>query len=585
MSMYNRKTLMGCLPLVASIMSRTHGVRVTVGGDTAYATPDKQINIPELPLDMTPHNVKMTRGYLDHECGHQRDTDFNVWARARQPFLKDLLNYIEDVRIERKMAEIYPGCRENFNYLNHKLYDRPFAKPSVAMQAAMIPSWICCALYGLDYPKISLCADEIHPEVETAYPGLLNKLEPLIQEAGNCQSTLDAFNVAEEMVKVIRDYLSHLPRVAPPSSSISLNGKGAQPGAGDQSQTESDSEINENSGEQQNSGGQGNSPDLQGHSSANSSEAATQSSAASNSQKDGTEASTCSRDATQSLHDMLTGNHRVHIPESTGERLQQLLNALSANCTRYEAFRVAEPGNTRVEHLMPMLLSGAKAATRVLSTRLRGLLQTMTLSRFSSGRRGKVDGGRLHRLAVNSPKVFARESPSIDTDTLVHILMDRSGSMSDCIGLACSACYATAAALHPIKGVSTAVTVFPADSGYATVTELLKPGQAPHTRFATGVEGYTPMGEAVWWVLQQMIHQPQKRKILLLITDGEPDSRPNALKAFDMAKTLNIELHGIGIGETAEPILDLIQGSRIIHNINELAGAMFAVLQNALTAR
>lgn len=547
MSMYNRKILMGCLPLVASMIGRTHGVRITISGDTAFATPDKQINLPELPLDMSEHHLKMTRGYLDHECGHQRDTDFDCFARARNPFLRDLLNYVEDIRVERKMADIYPGCRDNFDYLNHALYDEPFKLPPVSMQAALIPAWICNALYGLDYPKIHQRAAEVATDLEAVYPGLISRLEPLINEAGNCQSTQDAFGVAQKMMTVIKDYMGTLPRAKTPSTSMALNGK-VQASASGQA-----------GGRQ----GGGSTPGGSG---------------GSGGQQNGS--------ATQSLQDMLNGNHRLAVPRSTGERLSQLLGALSANSSPYEGtFEVAQPDHTGTGHLHPELLSGAKAATMVLATRLRGLLQTMTLSRFSSGRRGKVDGGRLHRIAANNPKVFSRETPSISTDTLVHILMDRSGSMGGCIGLACSACYAVASALYPIKGVTTAVTVFPADLGYATLTELIKPGQAVHTRLATGVAGGTPMGQAVWWVLQQMIHQPQNRKILLIITDGVPDSVSNANKAFDMAKALKIEVHGIGIGNGAAKIVNLIPGSKIIHDIKELANAMFTILQKALTAR
>ena len=349
--------------------------------------------------------------------------------------------------------------------------------------------------------------------------------------------------MAQKILNILKGYMTTLPRAKSPATSMALEGKG-KPGQGAAQQG-------------------GSSPGGQG---------------GVGGQQDGAN--------TQSLQDMLNGNHRVAIPRSTGERLAQLLGALSNNTSPYAGtFEVATPETTSTGQLSPWELSGAKAATRVLATRLRGLLQTMTLSRFTSGRRGKVDGGRLHRIAANNPKVFSRQTPSISTDTLVHILMDRSGSMGGCISLACSACYAVAGALYPIKGVTTAVTVFPADSVYASLTELIRPGQAVHSRLATGVAGGTPMGQAVWWVLQQMIHQPQDRKILLIITDGVPDSHSNASKAFDMAKALNIEVHGIGIGDGAQRIVNLIPGSKIIHDIKELANAMFAILQKALTAQ
>ena len=38
----------------------------------------------------------------------------------------------------------------------------------------------------------------------------------------------------------------------------------------------------------------------------------------------------------------------------------------------------------------------------------------------------------------------------------------------------------------------------------------------------------TPMAESLWWVMQQMCLLRENRKIILIITDGEPDSIPAA---------------------------------------------------------
>ena len=42
----------------------------------------------------------------------------------------------------------------------------------------------------------------------------------------------------------------------------------------------------------------------------------------------------------------------------------------------------------------------------------------------------------------------------------------------------------------------------------------------------------TPMAESLWWVMQQMCLLRENRKIILIITDGEPDSIQRMPKQF-----------------------------------------------------
>jgi cobaltochelatase CobT len=54
----------------------------------------------------------MATDYLVHEAAHIRHTDFGVFKSACTcPLRKAILNILEDVRIEKRMAESYPGTR------------------------------------------------------------------------------------------------------------------------------------------------------------------------------------------------------------------------------------------------------------------------------------------------------------------------------------------------------------------------------------------------------------------------------------------------------------------------------------------
>jgi hypothetical protein len=214
-----------------------------------------------------------------------------------------------------------------------------------------------------------------------------------------------------------------------------------------------------------------------------------------------------------------------------------------------------------------------KRASAALHARLYSLLQTTTLVRRTPGRRGKLDTNRLYKLS-HSPKIL-------------------SSSMRSRIELATRACFAIADSLHKINGVSVSVTAFPADiiinpanpiSTRCTVSPLLKPGQKLHSCFKLKPSGSTPMGPAIWWALQQLHAQAENRKIILILTDGKPDSVENTLKAIEYGTQLGFEFYGIGMDNAYITQL-LPNRSEYISDLNELAPTLFRVLQNALVKK
>ena len=60
-------------------LGRNFGTRLTFEGEGAF-TDRKRVNLPMLPegAELTKEQVRMTRGYIDHEAGgHQRHTDID----------------------------------------------------------------------------------------------------------------------------------------------------------------------------------------------------------------------------------------------------------------------------------------------------------------------------------------------------------------------------------------------------------------------------------------------------------------------------------------------------------------------------
>lgn len=90
-----------------------------------------------------------------------------------------------------------------------------------------------------------------------------------------------------------------------------------------------------------------------------------------------------------------------------------------------------------------------------------------------------------------------------------------------------------------IPGVNLGITAFSganrAKRG-TTVAPILRHGEKLTARFSEIAYGMTPMTESLWWVMRQMCLLHESRKIILIITDGKPDSIPAAQEVFKQAQ-------------------------------------------------
>jgi cobalamin biosynthesis protein CobT len=271
-----------------------------------------------------------------------------------------------------------------------------------------------------------------------------------------------------------------------------------------------------------------------------------------------------------------------------------LRNAVTDTCNQnpYRCIQVAVVGETICQPLSQDALTDARQATTALRTRLQALMQSMRSIRNSTSFVGKLNQHKLHTLAIGNTKIFLRKGERIGVNTAVHILLDTSGSMEGTrIQLAGKACYATVSALYGIRGISVGVTAFPAQITNAdpfqydtsqSIAPLLYHNSKPHTRFDLQGSGDTPMASSLWWILQQMYYLPEQRKIVLLITDGQPNDIYGTKAAIQSLQSYGIEIFGIGIETNSIYNLLPDKNCKKIEKINDLAPAMFYILQDAL---
>jgi len=120
----------------AAILGRSSGTNVIFEGDEAK-TDGKTIYLPALSTtgELTDHQVKIMRGYVDHEAGHHRHSDLerilDFYARNGNNGRKELStihNFLEDAWMEERVIKDYPGSYKNLKELGETVKAQEYSK-------------------------------------------------------------------------------------------------------------------------------------------------------------------------------------------------------------------------------------------------------------------------------------------------------------------------------------------------------------------------------------------------------------------------------------------------------------------------
>lgn len=561
--MVRTKDVLNCLPLLASILGDRYGVQVRIGGKEA-CTNGKVIHLPSLPMDCEPELLALARSFVDHESGHIRHTDFGVLQAANlDPVTFNLFNCLEDWRIEKKLSAIFPGCRQNLNWLIRRFFVEE-AQPRAGgdSSALAVLDYVLLTVRAWDVEEVNIPRMAAAAVLRQHFPGLREVLDAILAKVYiHCPDTAAAIAYARQLAQGIRQWE---PQQQTESDENNVQKEGNKPN------TTEIRRKNHASGAQEGHG-----------------YGAAHSGSTTQSEQNSTPA--CASQAQQPTSSSRAKDQLAALFHAEAQDLPQALgDILSGALTRCQAESVDETVTVAVEGFRPSeaLPESQKLQTLqasiALQTRLQGLLQARTQKRCSIGRRGALHPGSLHRLQTGNPRIFRREAEQAGLNTAVHILLDVSGSMSGVpIVLARQACFAVAKALENIKGVNPAVTAFPAMASTSSVFPIMRHGQKVPDSFDINASGGTPLAAALWWVMQTMLFLREQRKIILIITDGVPDSTHAATRVVGVAQKLGFEVYGLGIRD--EHISHLLpQTSRVINDLPDLAPTMFDMLQDAL---
>ena len=539
--------LKNALPIVAAAYGEKFGVKVLIQGQDAF-TDGERIVIPTANPD-DPHYQQIAWGYLAHEAAHIRHTNFDMVQKASsKPIRKALLNIIEDVRIENELAKDYPGTRRSISQVIEYMVDtQQMCVPEQPEPASNLQVWLLFRLrcHFLGQQALTPLYQAVDERVRQLFPAAaMSRLSAMLTAVPSLASTGEVLKLVDAIVAMLEE------ESRPPQ---------------DESDADSGNDIGQD---------------------------------ASNDSNNSSDSQTLETDSSATGY------------SDNSDQADNLRQALEASATQFEPDTFAQVAEVLSEQaeghqgVTPLSLPQAEQAmlgdeailtlsaseSAQIRARLRGMVQSSQDNRNHAKRHGlRVATHRLAALQAGESRLFIQRQPRIAPNAAVHLLVDISGSMGKPIGegnrkyfhVANEAALALAMALEGIPGVVPAVSYFPGI--HQEVSIALLPKQSVRHRaacFDQKPRGCTPMAQAMWFAANSLLAQKQKRKLMIVLTDGDPDDWAATHDIVDRCRRSSFELLGIGI--QTRSVEKFFPQSIVINDVKDLKRELFEVTQQLL---
>lgn len=545
--------LKNALPIVAAAYGEKFGVKVLIQGQDAF-TDGERIVIPTANPD-DPHYQQIAWGYLAHEAAHIRHTNFDMVQKASsKPIRKALLNIIEDVRIENELAKDYPGTRRSISHVIEYMVDtQQMCVPEQLEPASNLQTWLLFRLrcHFLGQKALTPLYQAVDERVRQLFPApAMSRLSAMLTAVPSLASTGEVLKLVDAIVAMLEE------ESRPPQDESDADG-------GDDIGQDASNDSNSSSGSQ--------TPET------------------------GSSATGDAAETGDSDHSDQADNLRQALEASAAQfepdTFAQVAEVLSEQAEGHQG--VTPLSLPQAEQAMlgdEAILTLSASESAQIRARLRGMVQSSQDNRNHAKRQGlRVATHRLAASQAGESRLFIQRQPRIAPNAAVHLLVDISGSMGKPIGegnrkyfhVANEAALALAMALEGIPGVVPAVSYFPGI--HQDVSIALLPKQSVRHRaacFDQKPRGCTPMAQAMWFAANSLLAQKQKRKLMIVLTDGDPDDWAATHDIVDRCRRSGFELLGIGI--QTRSVERFFPQSIVINDVKDLKRELFEVTQQLL---
>jgi cobalamin biosynthesis protein CobT len=556
------------LAMLASIIGRRHGIEVVFdAGVQTAATDGKKIFLPLISDLGNDDHVALIEGLLDHEAMHVRFTDFSVKLGTYGPIVATLTNLFEDVWGEREQAVVYPGCARNIRksmqvMIEMGLYKGPDADISNEAPASTLVNWLINGLlarwYGLDELQVFTAQYRVHVDAVLG-KDLADEIWTIACKVDGISSTKESQKLALSIVNLLKKKAKEQseqgqPQQGQPQQGQSQQGQSAQ-GQSEQGQSAQGQSEQGQSAQGQPSDAPSSPSALESILSATADQIAagdmgTRICAALASEKKGGRASNI--DAAELAVEMSGSAGGQMIRLRPRQKVDTVLDERS-RLRQEAAFTASRPIAVR------------------LGNRLEDVLQARTDSVVLHKRSGrKLSSRRTPGIALGKLDVFRNEEEGLELDTAVSLLVDASGSMSDNFegyrtgatdegsrivsALAVSIAAALALDKHSIPFEVACFGQF-----FVRQKSFDEPFRTLKTTYLAEYLGGTLTGCAVAKATTSLLSRPESRKVLVVITDGDPDNERTSAAMINECRMLGVEIALVFIGNDGVFFEDMLK--------------------------
>ena len=596
------------IPLIAQALVEGSGkkIRIRRQSGAGGATDGSTVWLMDGVLPREAHDVDrflvyvaLKIGLVHHEIGHVNETDFGLERSSLDPLANKLLGIIEDVRQENAHIRRFKAGRKYLDALSLASLITGLNAP-VRPDEPLIRVFTAYLLFTLRWryrnePHFMELAEGARQIlIDRLDRSIVVRIEAQFSRVAALKNTMDAAELARDLALLIRE--EEKKAQAQKQQQQQKQQGQAQPQASGDGDSSDDAHPDGN-GNGSGAGGQddvdtdpqgdGDSPDPD----------ASQDPPADPSHRGADQAGggdTPDADAldrvTAGLDELLNGD----LDQAMGDLDEQVRKAIEAlqdqierdsSCTHdevdIETVLAARQDATTNLRLSPHAgeFNEAISAVGRLSSRLKKHLQAQSFAKTGRASTGtRISRRHLTGVALGDARIFRKTHTGTATDTAVFLLGDVSGSMGgDKIRISNQSMYACALAMQRIPGIDVAVGAFP---GQQMVLRFGERAQQHERRFDLAVHGCTPLHEGVLMAQTALSFSRKPRKILMVLTDGEPDDYTLAQASLDYVEDSGIELFAIGIQTDA--VKDLFQQWTVVNRVDDLPAAMMTMLSGGL---
>ncbi|WP_419613862.1 cobaltochelatase CobT-related protein [Thiolapillus sp.] len=588
---------------IATVVAGHTGLRFVSHAGTAYAkyAPDTGkavVNVPPLPEGRAAHILAL--GYSAHEGGHIRFSDYSV--KHPIPFGHSLVRAMEEFRMEAQVIKNYPGARRILQDIVQYmvLTGKSFAptdeeKLRSATPNSLVTNYVLVrGRYLVNNqtavePRMNQLREEL---VARTSDELVDQIDDIIRRAGAAPSEGDLIPLADELIALLQqdaeqpeDGQNGEPDDSKPDDSDAGNGESddSKPDDSDAGNGEPDDSEPDDA-----DAGNGESDDSE-----------PDDADAGNGEPDDSEPDDA--DAGNGGDPKGAGQLAIDpsaegpVDDDLGQALEALLNEHAENdgedTTGWSGEMAEVVEHPRVLTNNPFDPERVVHETAAVQRTLAQVFQAQKRVEVAHSSRGRrINPRRLSRVAMGKADIFRHKHRQEAINTAVEVLVDASESMmwgDDLLTPAKESALALAQAIENLPGCSCGVLMFPSwtDNGEIAVLGVKAPEERVSAtlqqgRWEFGAYGGTPLAQSLWPCAIRLATRLEERKVLIVLTDGDPNDSVAAMEMLERIRASGIETVGIGIQTMA--VESLFPEHRVINDVAELGEALFDLMINKL---